>query len=180
LEELCGGSKTYALYPSLEVAVSIRHNVNSIYMYTSVGYVIFLMIVVSIFNVIYISYFMKEHQVPLIFRNPDSSIYYDTQRAKNLFYLVFIVLSGILGSLNFYDVDAKCLHTYDETNFSSQSVDLLQYSLTALLWIVSIPMIILVVMVGMRDNMKFGCYPIVIANIIFAFMLFILSQILII
>ena len=28
--------------------------------------------------------------------------------------------------------------------------------------------------------MKFGCYPVVIANIIFAFMLFVLSQILII
>ena len=35
-------------------------------------------------------------------------------------------------------------------------------------------------MVGMRDNLKFGCYPIVIANIIFAFMLLVLSQILII
>ena len=35
-------------------------------------------------------------------------------------------------------------------------------------------------MVGMRDNLKFGCYPVVIANIIFAFMLFILSQIVII
>lgn len=41
-------------------------------------------------------------------------------------------------------------------------------------------MIFLVFMVRMRDNLKFGCYPIVIANIIFAFMLLILSQILII
>lgn len=41
-------------------------------------------------------------------------------------------------------------------------------------------MIFLVFMVSMRDNMKFGCYPIVIANIIFSFMLFILSQIMLI
>ena len=41
-------------------------------------------------------------------------------------------------------------------------------------------MILLSFMVGMRDNLKFGCYPIVIANIIFAFMLLVLSQILII
>jgi hypothetical protein len=123
---------------------------------------------------------MKEHHVPLIFRNPDSSLFYDTQRAKNLFYVIFMVLSGIMGSLNFYNVDAKCLHTYNEENFSSTSVDLFQYSLTALLWIVSLPMILLFFMVGMRDNLKFGCYPIVIANIIFSFMLFVLSQILII
>jgi hypothetical protein len=93
---------------------------------------------------------------------------------------VFIVLTGILGSLNFYDVNSICLHTFDENNFGSTSVDLYQYSLTALLWIVSLPMILLSFMVGMRDNLKFGCYPIVIANIIFAFMLFILSQIVII
>jgi hypothetical protein len=41
-------------------------------------------------------------------------------------------------------------------------------------------MILLFFMVGMRDNLKFGCYPVVIANIIFAFMLLVLSQILII
>ena len=118
--------------------------------------------------------------MPLIFRNPDSSIFYDIQRAKNLFYLVYMILSGIMCSVNFLDVEAKCLHTYNESAFSSQSVDLYQYSLTALLWIVSLPMILLFFMVGMRDNLKFGCYPVVIANVIFAFMLFILSQIVII
>ena len=138
------------------------------------------MVAIAGFNVIYVSFFLKEHQVPLIFRNPDSSIYYDIQRAKILFFLVFIILSGIMCSLNFYDVDAKCLHTFEEDVFGSTSVDLYQYSLTALLWIVSLPMMSLFFMVGMRDNLKFGCYPVVIANIIFAFMLFILSQIVII
>lgn len=118
--------------------------------------------------------------MPLIFRNPDSSIYYDTQRAKNLFYIIFIVLNGILASLNFYDVDAPCLHTYSEQHIATSWVDLYQYSMTALLWIVSLPMIFLFLMVGMRDNLKFGCYPIVIANIIFSFMLLILSQIVVI
>lgn len=55
-----------------------------------------------------------------------------------------------------------------------------QYSMTALLWIVSLPMIILFIMVGMRDNLKFGCYPVVLVNLIFSFMLFLLSQITII
>ena len=41
-------------------------------------------------------------------------------------------------------------------------------------------MMFLAFMVGLRDNLKFACYPIVIANIIFALMLLILSQILII
>ena len=175
IDQLCGGNKSYSLYPSLETVQSIRHNVNSTYMFASVVYTLFLMAAVSFFNVVYVSYFMKEHQVPLIFRNPDSSIYYDTQRAKNLFFVVFIVLSGILGSLNFYDVGANCLHTYNEEKITSEFVDLYQYSLTALLWIVSIPLIFLVFMIRMRDNLKFGCYPFVIANIIFSFMLLILS-----
>lgn len=81
------------------------------------------MTIVSGFNIIYVSFSMKEHHVPLIFRNPDSSLYYDTQRAKNLFYVVFMVLTGIMGSINFYDVDALCLHTFDEKGFSSASVD---------------------------------------------------------
>lgn len=179
-EGLCGGPGSYALFPDLSSADAIRHNVNSMFMFVSIIYVLLLMAFVTGFNTIYISYFMKEHQVPLIFRNPDSSIYYDIQRAKNLFYVIFIVLTGIPGSLNFYNVEATCLHTYDESNFPSKSVDLFSYSLTALLWIVSIPMLFLAVMVGMRDNLKFACYPIVIANIIFALMLFILSQILII
>jgi hypothetical protein len=149
-------------------------------MFASVVYTLLLIALVSGFNVVYVSYHMKEHQVPLIFRNPDSSIYYDTQRAKNMFYLIFIVLNGVLASLNFYDVDAPCLHTYAEDSIGTTWVDLYQYSMTALLWIVSLPMIFLFLMVGMRDNLKFGCYPIVIANIIFAFMLFILSQIVII
>ena len=39
-------------------------------------------------------------------------------------YVVFMVLSGIMGSMNFYNADAKCLHTYDEEHFGSTSVDL--------------------------------------------------------
>jgi hypothetical protein len=180
IDALCGGPGQYALFPTLDAVEAIRHNVNSLYMFISIIYVLFLMALVTGFNAIYISYFLKEHQVPLIFRNPDSNLFYDIQRAKILFYLVFIVLSGVLGSLNFYDMNAKCLHTYDESLIRSDYVDLSQYSLTALLWIVSVPMMFLACMVGMRDNMKFGCYPIVIANIIFAFMLFVLSQIVLI
>jgi flagellar biosynthesis protein FlhB len=124
LTSLCGAENAYAVFPDLQTAESLRHNVGSSYMFASVIYCLFLMLIVSCFNVVYISFQMKEHQVPLIFRNPDSSLYYDTQRAKNLFYVVFMILSGIMGSLNFFDVDAKCLHTYNEESFSSQSVDL--------------------------------------------------------
>jgi hypothetical protein len=149
-------------------------------MYASVGYTLFLMALVTLFNTVYIPYFIKEHQVPLIFRNPDSSLFFDTQRAKNLFYMIFLVLSGILASLNFYDTASPCLHTYSEAAISTEYVDLYQYSMTALLWIVSLPMIILAVMVAMGDNLRFGCYPFIIANMIFSFMLFLLSQIVII
>jgi len=93
-------------------------------MFASVIYTLILMAAIAGFNVVYVSFFLKEHQVPLIFRNPDSSIYYDIQRAKILFFIVFMILSGIMCSINFYDVDASCLHTFDEENFGSTSVDL--------------------------------------------------------
>ena len=44
---------------------------------------------------------------------------------------------------------------------------------------VAVPLILLLSLIGLRDNLKFCCYPIVIANIIFALMLFVLSQIVI-
>lgn len=94
--------------------------------------------------------------------------------------MVFIMLSGVLSTLNFLDVDSTCLHSVNDKYFPPEVVDIYQYSLTALLWIVSIPMIVMIFMVGMRDNLKFSCYPIIIVNIIFSFMIFVLSQIVVI
>ena len=149
-------------------------------MFTSVIFTLSLIFAVSVFNVCYVSFFLKEHQVPLIFRQTDSTLYYDTQRAKNFFFLIYIVLCGILAQLNFYVVKDSCLHTVDEDSLSTSDVDMYQYALLALLWVVAMPIIILIGMAGMKDNMKVGCYPVVIANVIFGLMLFILSQIVII
>lgn len=102
------------------------------------------------------------------------------QRAKNFFFLIYIILCGILSELNFYVVDDTCLHTVNEGRFSTQDVDMYQFALLALLWVVSVPIVILILMAGMKDSLKVGCYPVVIANIIFGFMLFILSQIVIV
>lgn len=77
LEAVCGGPNSYALFDTLDAVESIRHNVNSMYMFISIIYVLFLMALVTGFNAVYVSFFLKEHQVPLIFRNPDSSLYYD-------------------------------------------------------------------------------------------------------
>lgn len=74
----------------------------------------------------------------------------------------------------------KCLHTVDEEAFSSQDADTYQYALTALLWVVVIPLALMIILMESKDNLKFACYPLVIANIIFAFMLFILTQIILI
>lgn len=175
IDGVCGGTQEYSLFSDLVSAQTIRDNINSPYMYASFAYTMLLMLIVVAVNTVYVPYFLKEYQIPLIFRNPDSSMYYDIQRAKDLFYVVFLVLSGIPAQLNFYVIGGTCLHTHNEDELSSANVDMYQYSMTALLWIVSLPMIILFIMVGMRDNLKFGCYPVVLVNLIFSFMLFILS-----
>ena len=61
IEGLCGGPGSYALFPTIEEVQAIRHNVNSVYMLISMIYVFILMLIVTGFNAIYISYFMKEH-----------------------------------------------------------------------------------------------------------------------
>ncbi len=81
------------------------------------------MAIVSVFNTWFVSFKLKEHHIPLIFRNPDSNIYFDIQRAKLTFFMLFIVLSGILAQLNLYALSRPCLHTTDERNFSSAYVD---------------------------------------------------------
>ncbi|CDW90585.1 UNKNOWN [Stylonychia lemnae] len=179
LDELCNVDE-YALFDTLDKAISVKHNVQSSYMFISVAFDLLLIGIVSLFNVMYISFYLKEHQVPIIFRNPDSSLYYDIQRAKNFFFVCYLTLTGILAQLNFYDAYGKCLHTQNEKSFSSTDVDMYQYALLALLWVVAIPFLFLIGMISIRDNLKVGCYPVVIANLIFAFMLFILSQIVII
>ena len=75
---VCGGDGSYALFPDLATATTIRYNINSGYTFASFVLTLLLMGAVTCLNTVYIPYFMKEHQVPLLFRNPDSSIYYDT------------------------------------------------------------------------------------------------------
>lgn len=149
-------------------------------MIVSTLYTLLLMVLVTLFNVWYVSFKLKEHHIPLIFRNPDSNIYFDIHRAKLTFFMLFMVLSGILAQLNLYAVSSPCLHTTDEAHFSSAYVDLYQYALLALLWVVTVPLLFMLCMLKLRDNLKVGCYPIVVANIIFGFMLMLLSQIVIV
>lgn len=60
LTQLCGGNG-YALFPDLNTVDSIRYNMGSGYMFASVVYTLLLIVVISGFNVVYVSYHMKEH-----------------------------------------------------------------------------------------------------------------------
>jgi hypothetical protein len=54
-----------------------------------------LMIASAAYNVFYITLFLKEHHIPLIFRSPNISFAYDLMRSKILFFVAFLTLCGI-------------------------------------------------------------------------------------
>ena len=125
LAELCGSSNnSYALFDDLSTAVAMKVNVSSSYMYASVVFALALMVGMLGFLVIFVSCFLKEHQIPLIFRQADGSLYSDIQRAKNFFFMVFIVLTGVPAQLNFYVVNDSCLHTVSDDYLPAGTVDL--------------------------------------------------------
>jgi hypothetical protein len=52
--------------------------------------------------------------------------------------MLCIVFCGTLPELNFYDSKALCLHTADEDYISTIDVDMYQFALLALLWVVAV------------------------------------------
>ena len=95
VEAFCGSMKEVDFFSTQEDAEQVRDNLNSAYMHISTLAVLFIMISFTIYNVFYITLFLKEHHIPLIFRTPNISFAYDLMRAKLLFFILFLTLAGI-------------------------------------------------------------------------------------
>jgi len=93
--------------------MQIRDNIKSPYMFVSEAYCILLMIGTFVAACIYVPFFMKEYDIPIILRKAGSNIFYDLLMIRIYVYMAFMTLSGALPHLTMFFLNDKCLHTTD-------------------------------------------------------------------
>lgn len=177
LTNLCSPSGYEAILDESR-AFSIRNNLESIYMEVSEAYVLIMMLIVAFLCCVYVPYNMKERDIPIYFRQSQSNVFLDFLNLRITAFFFFIVLSGCLPHLNFY-VLSTCLHTASN-NFGIQWTDNYQYCLVALIWVITVPLIVFLLMNVMNDNLRYSLIPIIIGFVIFLLMVAILSIIIIV
>lgn len=143
-------------------------------MHVSTAFCMTLMLAFAVYNCFYLTLFLKEHHLPLMFRSPNISFAYDLMRAKIIMFCIFLTLAGVQAQLNLYSLTSPCLYT-DVRNFTAEWVDTYQYGLTTMFWVIAVPGISLAICTIMRDEMRLGCYPIIISMIVIGLMLWVLS-----
>ena len=179
LEELCGIKSEFDPLPEFadqaSALVKIRSNTTSFFIKLSEMLVIFLMSIFTLFNTFYVPTKLREYQIPIIFRNPETNEWYDRQRVHNVIFGFTIILGGCLPNLSFYTIGAPCLNTLYPDEFTIQVCDKYQYLTAVLLWVVVLPIFFMILSVVIRDQSRLICYPIFIAVMIFGFIMSFMS-----
>lgn len=164
--ETCEG-QGHQLIDTMHRMQQIRDNIRSPYMILSSVYVILLMMVTFAIATIWAPFKMKEHHIPAFLRKAESNVFYDFMRVRVLSFVYFMTLSGCLPHLTFYFVNDVCLHTYSQRDFGLNWTDYYQFCLTALIWVISVPITLYVAATALRDSLRYILIPLIIANITF-------------
>lgn len=82
-------------FATYDKANQLKTNLNSGYMHFSTLSVMIIMVGFAIYSCFYLTLFLKEHHIPLIFRSANISFAYDLMRAKIVMFVIFLTLSGI-------------------------------------------------------------------------------------
>ena len=131
--------------------LEIRNNIESFYMRLSELYVVVLMLINFGVSCIWVPFRMREHHIPVFLRKAQSNVFYDFMRIRVLSFAYFITLAGCLPQMTFYYVNDVCLHTYSERDFGINWTDYYQFCLTALIWVISAPILLYGVAHMFRD-----------------------------
>lgn len=92
---ICGSTDKVNFFATYDTADQLKTNLNSAYMHFSTLVCLLMMIGFASYNCFYITLFLKEHHIPLIFRSANISFAYDVMRSKILFFFIFLTLCGI-------------------------------------------------------------------------------------
>ena len=104
VEEACDGMG-YQLVEDLERITEVRDQIDSYFMIVSEGYILLLMLFLSILAVHVIPETLKEHHIPMLFRQADENMFSVIMRARIFAYFYFIILCGCMPQLSLYYVD---------------------------------------------------------------------------
>jgi len=115
-----------------------------------------------------------------MFRSPQTNIFYDVTRVRIYFFLLFIMLAACIPHVIFYYTDHPCLHTYSQADFGINWTDYYQYSMLACVWVIMIPVVLFTLGKACNDSIRYIWYPMMIGNIVFVLMLFVLSMIVVV
>ena len=127
--------------------------------------------VICAFNTFYVPSKLMPYHIPLIFRGADTSDWLDRIRLHNSIFTGIVILAGCLPSVGITNTGKPCLRTTDPDILTLEDIDHFQYQLDILLWMIMIPGLIMMYSTFMKDAGRIICYPILIANLIFGFMM---------
>ena len=75
------------------------------------GYILLLMLILAVLAVYAIPIKLREHHIPMLFRQADENMFSVIMRAMIFAYFYFIILCGCMPSASMYRVHDVCLHT---------------------------------------------------------------------
>ena len=161
-------------------ALAFKRHEDSTFVLTTEVLVLILMAVCVSINTFYVPFRMKPYDIPLIFRDSETSEWYDRMRISNGIFLVTFALAGILPMIGLVNYGDPCLTTYDPQAITLRQLDQYQYQLCIILWIITVPAVIMLISSVTQDMSRVICFPFLIANMVFSFMLLVLSIIVLI
>ena len=174
VNETCEGGG-YQLEKDMKRAINIRENIRSAYMMVSELFVMLLIVCCFILAVIYVPFFMKEHDIPIILRRAGSNVFFDLLQIRLVIFIYYMILTGSLPHLTMYWLKDRCLHTTDEDYFGINWTDYYQYCLTIMSWTMSIPLVLWVIASFFKDNFRYLMTPFLVANLVYCLCVAMLS-----
>ena len=159
--------------------VRIRSNISSYFVKASEVGIMLLMAGLTVLNTFYVNSRMKGYQIPVLFRGAETNEWYDRMRIHNLLFFSICVLGGCLPNLAFFTFGEICLNTMDPDLMPVEVSDKYQYLVVVLLWVIILPTICMGVGTVFRDHSRLVCYPVLIANLIFGFLVIVMAIVII-
>ena len=136
--------------------------------------ILILMTALTVFNTFYVPNHLKEYQIPIIFRGAETNVWFDRQRIHNTIFFFITVLGGCMPTLTLLNIGSPCLHT-GNPKFNMFWTEKYQYLISVLLWTVILPISCMLISIVLKDQSRLICYPILIANLIFGFIMVFMS-----
>ena len=136
--------------------------------------ILIMMSAITVFNTFYVPNHLKEYQIPIIFRGAETNVWFDRQRIHNTLFFANIIFSGCMPSLALMNIGSPCLHT-GNPKFDLYWTDKYQFLISVLLWTVILPISFMLLSIALKDQSRLICYPILIANLIFGFIMIFMS-----